>query len=196
MSFATLFKLFYLEVLHLSLSLDNLDFNNLSFCSIVTVFKGVLFIVLDEWFPHPLPIDSGSYTTNGRNKTELLMEGKSSKSTQSSLSESDLQGTSQNMSKTLRSMWDTLGELEKLKESKNIMLCVSNQGSLEIDVPANMSDTEAADISDKVATLDRTYNDKLDQYKELGAKDQNITNDFSNPYKKVLDKHVSVYKDK
>lgn len=48
--FVCILKIFYLHILQLSLSLDQFDLNNLSFQTIVILFKSVLSIILGEHF--------------------------------------------------------------------------------------------------------------------------------------------------
>lgn len=103
-SFATLLKFFYLHVLHLGLSLDSLDISNLSFCTIVAFFKSVLYIILDELFPHTMPINSDVNNFNTKDKTAVFMEGKNSKPTSNSLSVSELEQLGNDMSNTLSKM--------------------------------------------------------------------------------------------
>ena len=199
-SFAALLRLFYLQLLDLTLSLEKLDFTNLSFCSIVAIFKSVLCIVLDEFFPHTLHMNSGNNFLNDKNSTVLLMEDKNTKSSKSVPSSLDLEQLSKDLSNTLSNMWYTLGDLQKIKESKNISLFVSKKDNLSIDVPITMSDQEASEISSKVLTLDRAYNEKLDHYKELLEKDKNLNNiigpSYNELYKKVTDRHKDVFKNK
>jgi hypothetical protein len=62
-----------------------------------------------------------------------------------------------------------------------------------------MSDKEAADIGTKISELDSTYNERLDHYKELLARDKafnkgTVGKAFSQSTKDLEDKYNSVYK--
>lgn len=196
--FALLLRYFYLEVLELTLSIDKFDFTNLSFVSILSVFKIILTIIFDEIFPHALLIDSAGNIPDNKPQTVLMMEGKNHESSNKDLSFWEQDKLITDISKTAQSVLFTLIELGNLKQSKNIILFVGKDDLLSIDVPSTMSDKEASDISKKVSELDSTYNERLDHYKKLLARDkafnkEAIGKSFSQSTKDLEEKYNSVY---
>lgn len=202
--FAISLRIIYLTLLQLNLSLDQLDLTNLSFFFLVALFRSVLYIVLEELWPHYLHLDN----SNNKHSTVFLMEDKNSKSSAASTGPSktkpnavELLNLSKEASNSLSKMFYILRDLEGLKSSKNINIFETKDGSLDIDVPRSMSDKEAQDISNEVSSLDAKYNENLDHYKKL-LKDEKEYNDnllsksYSKLYKEVLAKRAEVYKSK
>lgn len=74
-------------------------------------------------------------------------------------------------------MWDVLDEqinkilkLDSIKSQKDVKFYQEN-GSLELSVPAKMSDTEANKLSKEVGALDRSLQNKFSEYNNLSRKD-------------------------
>ena len=213
--FAAMLRVIYFKALNLDLSLDQLDFTNFSFFFLVALFRNVLSIVLEEsWLcrlPLNVDVDVDVYKDSG--KTALLMEDKNTKlspsntksggaKSESSITKPDameLLAKSKEASSTLGNMWKTLGELKQLKESKNVGVFENKWGGLEIDVPVTMPDKEAEEVSEKVLSLDRKYNDEFNRYKKLLQDEKKYGGDLlAKSYKKVFkdvsDRHTDIYK--
>lgn len=58
-------------------------------------------------------------------------------------------------------------KLEELKKNHDINYSLDGTGSLSIDVPASMSDSQAADLSRRVGVIDRLYNTQLETFKSV-----------------------------
>ncbi len=71
--FAALLRLFFLEVLDLTLSLGKIDFTNLYFYALVSLFRRVLSIILDELFPHTLSMTLGSHMPEDKPNSVVSM---------------------------------------------------------------------------------------------------------------------------
>lgn len=211
--FAAMLRVIYFKALNLDLSLDQLDFTNFSFFFLVALFRNVLSIVLEEsWLCRlPLNVDVDVYKDSG--KTVLLMEDKNTKfspsntksggaKSESSITEPDameLLAKSKEVSSTLGNMWKTLGELKQLKESKNVGVFENKWGGLEIDVPVTMPDKEAEEVSEKVLSLDRKYNDEFNRYKKLLQDEKKyggnlLAKSYTKVFKDVSDRHTDIYK--
>jgi hypothetical protein len=57
--------------------------------------------------------------------------------------------------------------LEDLKKKHNINYSLDSTGTLSIDVPVTMSDSQAADLSRRVGVIDRLYNTQLDKFNSV-----------------------------
>jgi len=78
-------------------------------------------------------------------------------------------------------------KLEELKKHHDINYTLDSTGSLSIDVPASMSDSQAADLSRKVGIIDRLYNTQLETFKSVSSSALAKTEEFkkssgSEPY--------------
>ena len=213
--FAAMLRVIYFKAFNLDLSLDQLDFSNLSFFLLVALFRNCLSIVLEEsgFCRLPLNVDVDVYKAS--DKTVLLMDDKNTKFSPSNTksggakSESsitkpepdamELLAKSKEMSSTLDTMWKTLRELRQIKESKNIGIFENKRGGLEIDVPATMSDKEAEEVSDKILSLDIKYNEEFNRYKKLLEDEKKyggnlLAQNYTKVFKDVSDKHTDIYK--
>lgn len=74
-------------------------------------------------------------------------------------------------------MWDVLNEqseklakLRSIKSDKRVQFFQEN-GGLQLDVPSNMTDTEANELAKQVGALDRALLNKFSEYNNLSRKD-------------------------
>jgi len=193
--FATMLRIFYLQILHLNLSLDKIDLSNFSFCTIVALFKAIIHITLDECLTHSVTImpDNDSTALCMDNKVDSSTskqggiggskqagssgskQGGSSGSKQGGSSGSNEGGTnfakehnlSENMHSTLKGMLSTVHELENIKKTHKVSLVLSEQGTLSMDIPEGMPDHVATQITYKVSDLDIKYNTDAGRYESL-----------------------------
>ena len=210
--FGVLLRLFYSQVLDLKLSIDRLDMANLSFLTILALFKGTLRIMLDEYMPYRIPMGSHKDTTvlsmdnKSDNNPSKPGVGGSSKQSSSSGSSSRTsiggiiaeENLSDNMHGTLKGMLTTLHELQTIKRTKKVCFILGKEDNLLIDVPTSMADSEASEIANKVSDLDATYSAHADRYKKLMELDKRLyenrlTPNFNNSYKTITDKHKTLF---
>jgi hypothetical protein len=95
---------------------------------------------------------------NKKDKKETYSQPRTPKELRDSNKEID------NLNQNLR------GYTKKLKELKNqhdINYSLDSAGNLSIDVPATMSDTQAADLSRRVGVIDRLYNTQQETFKSV-----------------------------
>lgn len=129
------------------------------------------------------------------------MEEKNPKSSEKSLLKTEKLELVRDFSKTILNMSFALEDLQKIKDTKNILFFVNKNGDLSMDVPKNMTDAEAKSISNKVSDLDSTYNERLDFYKKLLDTDKafnkgKIGEDFKIPYQFLTEKHAKIFSNK
>ena len=213
--FALLLRLFFNKVLELPILIDTLDIANISYCSLVTIFRALLGAFLDEFFAHKLPMGSGgqkvsegvfTYSTN--NKTILSMQDKSQSHHNSSHESSSVNSSTKKLStddkielmdnlySNLKSIQSTLQELRDYKHSKKVIILVDKNDDLSVDVPGKMSQSEAEQVTSKVLELDSKYNDLLDVHNSLVEKDKKLNH---KDYTKIAEfkkykKNLSEYK--
>lgn len=143
----------------------------------------------------------GSNPDDDKQKLVSLMENKNSKSGKTSLLITEQIDLADDFSSAIRGMMSAVSELEKIKILKNILYHVSKNGDLSIDVPQNMSDTEAANVNNKVSDLDSTYNERLNYYKRLLDIDKafnkgEIGKGMNPIYKATIERHKDVFNQK
>ena len=183
-----------MEVLGLGLSLDKLDIANLSFCTIVTLFRGLLANFLDELLLYYS--DGNNNYVKTKQSTALLMEGSSSEHS-SSITDQHL-AKIKKASNTLSEAFYTLRELEKLKSSANIRVIETKLGGLDIEVAGDMSQEKAEEITDKVFSLEAKYNSNIESYKELIKESKKsgfptLGEHYKKLYQEVLNERAKVY---
>src|ERR1700712_579262 len=115
--FACILKLFYLEILQLTLSLDKLDLNNFSFYTIVILFKSVLSIILEEYLSYGLHDGENGFKGSNTLSMEEKASGKSNSGTGSSESvkTSAMENMSDNFHSTLKDMLQSAHGLRMIK---------------------------------------------------------------------------------
>lgn len=89
-----------------------------------------------------------------------------------------------NLNQSLRGY---IKKLDELKKQHDIRYSLDSSGALSIDVPAAMSDDQAADLSRRVGVIDRLYNTQLETFKSVSSSALAKTEDFkkssgSDPY--------------
>lgn len=176
--FACILKLFFLEILQLPLSLDKLDLNNLSFYTIIILFKSVLSIILEEYLSYGLHDGVNGFKTSNT----LSMEEKGSVNKNSgtgsseSVNTSAMENMSENFHSTLKDMLQYAHGLNIIKVKNNISYLVDNSGGLQMDVPLSMSDKDVEVLSSKVSDLDSKYIASSDRYNRLLELDKRLYN--------------------
>ena len=69
-------------------------------------------------------------------------------------------------------------KLNELKDKHDINYSSDSAGNLSIDVPATMSDSQAADLSRRVGVIDRLYNTQQETFKSVSSSALAKTEEF------------------
>ena len=102
------------------------------------------------------------------------------------------------MHHALKQMLSSVHTLQKMKRLNNVKYISDEQGNLSIDVPNNMSDTEANNLSRRTGIADTVYNTYLERYKELLNKDETLNAKLASPgfdksYQNILSSHRNLF---
>lgn len=203
--FATVLRMFYLQILDLTLSLDKMDYTSLSFIAIITIFKATIHIILEEYMGESL-------TIGYNNNTALYMENENpsgrgssdqpgSSSTQPSkptASLSPAENLFENIYGDAMTMLKSLHQLEEIKRIHKVSYFLSKEGDLSVDVPSSMSDSLITEISSKVSDTDIAYNKSLERYNKLLELDRKLYNGRSNGtfakhYDMITDRYKNLF---
>ena len=193
-------RVVYSELLDLNLSMG-IDWTNFSFCAITAVFKYIISVILDEYFPHSLPMGTSDNIRDHRANTSCLMDDKNSKSSSSTVENKNSKSSSstvenktsksnlstnitawvdknikigKNMGYTLVEMGKILNKLDIIKTSYDIKIFEGADGNLAIDVPETMSSTRIEEVRNEILALDLKYNRALERYTNLLEKDRKL----------------------
>ena len=113
-----------------------------------------------------------------------------------SMSESDK--LNDDMHHALKQMLSSVHTLQKMKRLNNVRYIEDERGNLSIDVPANMPDSEANNLSRTTGIADTVYNTYLERYKELVNKDETLNGKLFSPtfdrsYQNILSSHRNLF---
>lgn len=114
------------------------------------------------------------------------------------LSMSEAEKLNNDMHHALKQMLSSLHSLQNMKRLNNVKYIMDEEGNLSIDVPNNMSDTEANNLSKKTGIADTVYNTYLERYKELLNKDETLNGKLLSPtfdksYQNILSSHRNLF---
>ena len=73
-----------------------------------------------------------------------------------------------------------IGQFNDLVSQANINVITDNMGNMSIDVPSNMSDTEAENISKRIGIIDRVIATRSQEINDLIHKGVNMEKDLKN----------------
>lgn len=88
--------------------------------------------------------------------------------------------------------YEMVKKLRDLKSSKDLKYYI-NKGALELEVPSNLSETEANTLSNKVGIMDRIYNTKYSEYKSLLKKDSRLEPSVAGLRQHVKDGYTQLF---
>lgn len=135
-------------------------------------------------------------TEKGKNspvdKPEPSGSGPSSKATVSPPSTLEYYDLFMEASQNLGRQYEMVKKLRDLKLSKDLKYYL-NEGALEVDVPASMSDEEVNTLSKQVGIMDRIYNTKYSEYKNLLKRDAKLKSATAELRKMVKDGHNDLF---
>ena len=192
--FASGLRWFYSVILSLDISITEFDLTNVSFCSLVLLFKKIIILILDE------------YTLNMTPKGfdgNLHIDNQSSGSSQSTSTKavSAHSNMANNMHDTLKDIAGVLYELQRIKETKGISFVVDGNSFSHINASGSMSDFEADELNDRVKRLYGDYISHADRYNKLLKLDTmlhegKINNAFKDHHSDFMKLHDSLIEKK
>lgn len=180
LTFGVLLRMLFADFLEIEIIKAELSISNLSFFSIIALFRFIFAAFLEYSLGEKMLVPVGQIFKEF--DPTLKMEDKNSASNSSS---KDLPSSSSSKklstgekfkllddigdnADTQRKMIDRLGTL---KSEKDLKYFEDDKGNLSLSAPAGTSDEELESLSKQVGVIDRIIKTKLSEYKKLVHKD-------------------------
>lgn len=125
---------------------------------------------------------SGGNSNQNNNNNNNNNSNNDFKITESKKAKRELRDSNKEIDNLNQNLRGYTKKLEELKKQHDINYSLDSTGSLSIDVPANMSDAQAADLSRRVGVIDRLYNTQLETFRSVSSSALAKTEEFKKSF--------------